>query len=95
MAAGTLLDSVTSQVDGNPVSLRSQRSRDEVLVQVNIANGSATVEIYGRAASRLPFLLLHTVTTSSIVPIARVAEIKAKVTSISGATVDAEAFLDE
>lgn len=91
----TMLDGATTVSESVPLSLRSVRSRDEVLVQVDIAGGSATVELHGRASKRLPFLLLTTTTVSAIIPVARMAELKAKVTIISGATVNADAYLDE
>ena len=89
----TLLHTADAVGGGPAVKLRSDRSRDEVLVQVHIT-GSATVEILGRASQRLPFVLLQTVSTSGLVAVARVAEIQARVASISSGVVDVEAHID-
>lgn len=94
----TLLENQTTTIDLNTATalpMRSVRSRDEVLVQVSIVGGTATVELWGRASKRLPFLLLTSTSIPAIIPVARMAELKAVVPSISGATVDVEAFLDE
>lgn len=91
----TLLNAATAVSTGPVVSLRSHHDRDEALVQVNITGGSATVEILGRASIRLPFLVLATINSSSIVPVARVAEMQARVAAVSGATVDADVYTDE
>lgn len=89
-----LLDGATATGDGPTLSLRSDRSRDEALVQVAISGTSATVVIYGRLSADLPWVELTSVTADSIVPLARVAEMKANVSAISSATVDAVVFYD-
>jgi len=90
----SLLDGATATGDGPTLSLRSDRSRDEALVQVAITGGTATVVIYGRLSEAMPWVELTSTTADAIVPLARVAEMKANVSAISGATVDAVVFYD-
>jgi hypothetical protein len=89
----TLLSAANAPGDGPVLSLRTARSRDDFIVQIDIT-GSASVEIYGRVSRRLGFHLLAAVTSDAIIPITRVAEVFARVITVTG-TVDAEIYVDE
>lgn len=89
-----LLTAQTVTGDGPSIRLRNVRSRDEVLVQVAIAGGTATVNIYGRLAVDLPWVLITNTSIDAILPITRVAELKANVSAINGATCDCVVFID-
>jgi hypothetical protein len=91
----SLLEAVTTTGLGPVVSLRSSRARDEIGLQVDITGGTATVQVFGRLAKRMPWVLLQTINSSGIVPVARVAEVQANVSAVSGATINAEVFIDE
>lgn len=90
-----MFEDATAPGESASISLRTARSRDEVLVQVDITGGTATVQLHGRASKRLPFLLLTSTSVSAIIPVARMAELKAVITAIAGATVNADCHLDE
>jgi len=89
-----LIESATTTVTGVEQKIRTDRSRDEALIQVDIVGGSATVIIEGRIGQTFQWIVVSTVTASSLIPITRVAEIRCRITAISGATVDAGIHLD-
>lgn len=89
MANKTLFTAETSSDGTAEASVPNQaQGRDEATVQIDIAD-TGTVQLWGRVSSRLSYILITTVTTSSLLPLARIKDIKLVITA-NNDTVDAE-----
>jgi hypothetical protein len=63
--------------------LGTVNGRVEFVMQVDISD-TATVEVYGRADPDLSWILITTLTVSSLVPLVNLAEVQISVTATTG-----------
>ena len=89
MTTITLFDGeVSSSAEAEAAVPNEGQGRDEATIQIDLSS-TGTVEVYGRVSSRLSYILITSVTTSSLVPIARMKDIKLTITANAG-TINAE-----
>lgn len=78
----------TETSDAVAIGQLAMRGNDEFVVQFNIAGGTATVVLEGRLAPNLPWAAIESVSEPSIKVYARIPEIRARIASNAGATVN-------
>jgi hypothetical protein len=83
----TMLPNTTTVTDGPSVFVESRYRNGSRPVDIQLTGGTATVVIEGRSRPDLGWIQLHSTTAAQSTTVSCRAEMRARVTAISGATV--------